>query len=368
MGFASPYLSKHSFYKPFISPEPVRGNSLSVVIPCFNEPNVLASLDSLYEAGRPSFPLEVIVVVNAPETATAGQILQNKNTIDSIREWSKRYNTDNFMVHVIDPPLFPRKHAGAGFARKTGMDEAVHRFNLHDNDKGIIVSFDADSFCDSNYFTELEKCFYEQICTGCTIYFEHPLYGDDHPAIVYKAIGLYELYLRYFIQAMRFSGFPHAYHTVGSCFAVNAGNYAGQGGMNRRTAGEDFYFLHKIIPLGNFTELNTTRVIPSPRVSDRVPFGTGATIRRFAEKIQSDLYTWPIESFHDLKSLFGIIPLLYQSKEERVLGLLKELPVCLMEYLSQNDFALAVNQMNNHSATSDTFKKDFLPGLMPSDS
>jgi glycosyltransferase involved in cell wall biosynthesis len=359
MGFASSYLSKHSFYSPFVSPAPVRGNNLSVVIPCFNEAKVLASLNSLYEARRPSFPIEVIVVVNAPETATTIQIGQNKSTIDSIREWSISYNTDNFMVHVIDPPLFPRKHAGAGFARKTGMDEAVHRFNIQNNDKGIIVSFDADSLCDGNYFTELEKCFNESRRTGCSIYFEHPIYGDDHPAIVYNAIVLYELYLRYFTEAMRYSGFPHAFHTVGSCFAVNAGIYAGQGGMNRRTAGEDFYFLHKIIPLGNFTELNTTRVIPSPRVSDRVPFGTGATIRRFAEKLQSDIFTWPVQSFDDLKILFQIIPLFYQLKEEKIDGLIIKLPVCLADFLMSNDFAPAVNQMNKHSATPDTFKKRF---------
>lgn len=359
MGFASSYLSRHSYYRPFISQDPVRGNNMSVVIPSFNEPDILTSLTSLYEARRPSFPLEVIIVVNAPETATASQILQNKNTTESIREWSIRYSTDSFMVYAINPPPFPRKHAGAGFARKTGMDEAVHRFNLHNNDKGIIVSFDADSECDSNYFTELEKCFSGSQCTGCTIYFEHPVYGDNHPAVVYSAITLYELYLRYFLEAMRFSGFPHAFHTVGSCFAVKAGIYAGQGGMNRRTAGEDFYFLHKIIPLGNFTELNTTRVVPSPRVSDRVPFGTGATIRRFADGSQSDLFTWPVQSFDDLSSLFRIIPMFYRLKEEKVAGLIEKLPAGLNDYLKHNNFALSVNQMNTHSANPDTFKKRF---------
>ncbi|MGF1584933.1 MAG: glycosyltransferase [Bacteroidales bacterium] len=359
MGFASSYLSRHSYYRPFISADPVRGNNLSVVIPSFNEPDILTSLNSLYEARRPSFPLEVIVVVNAPETATASQILQNKITTESVREWSNSHNTDGFMAYAINPPPFPRKHAGAGFARKTGMDEAVHRFNLQNNEQGILVSFDADAECDSNYFTELEKCFSGSQCSGCTIYFEHPVYGDNHPEVVYSAITLYELYLRYFLEATRFSGFPMAFHTVGSCFAVKAGIYAGQGGMNRRTAGEDFYFLQKIIPLGNFTELNTTRVVPSPRVSDRVPFGTGATIRRFAEGSQSDLFTWPVQSFDDLSSLFRIIPIFYQLKEEKVADLIEKLPAGLHDYLKQNNFTLAVNQMNTHSANPDTFKKRF---------
>ena len=44
--------------------------------------------------------------------------------------------------------------------------------------------------------------------------------------------------------------------------------------MNRRKAGEDFYFMHKLLPLGGFRYLPAT-VFPSNRVSDRVPFGTG---------------------------------------------------------------------------------------------
>ena len=40
----------------------------------------------------------------------------------------------------------------------------------------------------------------------------------------------------------------------------------------------DNNFINKIIAHGNYTEINTTTVIPSPRTSDRVPFGTGRAI------------------------------------------------------------------------------------------
>src|SRR4029434_9989987 len=95
---------------------------------------------------------------------------------------------------------------------------------------------------------------------------------------IYKAIAAYELHLRYYLQALRTAGFPHGYHTIGSSMAVRARTYMEQGGMNRRQAGEDFYFLHKLIPLGGFTELNSTTVYPLPRPSNRVPFGTGRAV------------------------------------------------------------------------------------------
>ena len=62
--------------------------------------------------------------------------------------------------------------------------------------------------------------------TGCTIYFEHPIEGDEYPPEVYDAIIQYELYLRYYLQALRYTGYPYATHTVGSCFAVKASVYA----------------------------------------------------------------------------------------------------------------------------------------------
>ena len=41
----------------------------------------------------------------------------------------------------------PAKDAGVGLARKTGMDEALYRFNMLGKPEGIILSYDADSLC-----------------------------------------------------------------------------------------------------------------------------------------------------------------------------------------------------------------------------
>jgi len=83
--------------------------------------------------------------------------------------------------------------------------------------------------------------------------------------------------------------------------------------MNKRQAGEDFYFLQKIIPLGHFTDLTETKVIPSSRPSDRVPFGTGKAVRDFLRDRQS--WTYPLQSFLDLKQLFEQLPELFRAKD-----------------------------------------------------
>ena len=65
-----------------------------------------------------------------------------------------------------------------------------------------------------------------------------------------EAIMKYELYLRYYRLALEYTGHPHAYHCIGSAFAVRTLDYVAQGGMNKRQAGEDFYFLQKLIATG----------------------------------------------------------------------------------------------------------------------
>src|SRR4030095_9895180 len=122
-----------------------------------------------------------------------------------------------------------------------GMDEALRRFDEVGWAEGIIAGYDADCRCETNYLTALERHFQKNSQSpGCSIYFEHPLSGPLSPA-VYEGAAAYELHLRYFVQALRYAGFPHAHHTLGSCMAVRACTYCKQGGMNKRKAGEDFY-------------------------------------------------------------------------------------------------------------------------------
>ncbi len=157
------------------------------------------------------------------------------------------------------------------------MDEAVRRFNLLNKPDGIILNLDADCRVKNNYFTAVfGEMHNRKDRTACSIYFEHPISGNEFSEEVYRSIILYELHLRYYLQGLAFTGFPYVHHTVGSAIAIKALPYIKAGGMNRRMAGEDFYFIQKLLPAGGFFNLNQTTVYPSPRSSARVPFGTGA--------------------------------------------------------------------------------------------
>ncbi len=103
----------------------------------------------------------------------------------------------------------PGKYFGVGLARKIGMDEAVYRFNLLNNENGVIVALDADTLCAENYLVEIENHFNKFPGTeGCSIYFEHPLKGNDFDSKVYETICQYELSLRYYKQGLKWAGLP----------------------------------------------------------------------------------------------------------------------------------------------------------------
>jgi hypothetical protein len=233
------------------------------------------------------------------------------------------------------------------------MDQAVCRFVKANNSNGIIVNLDADSLCDRNYLLEIEHHFSIYHKTpGASIYFEHPIENDPPTGIVQ-----YELHLRYLNQALRFIGHPHAFHTVGSSFAVRLEAYIKQGGMNKRQAGEDFYFIQKIIWLGNFTEINTTRVIPSSRISNRVPFGTGAALKKLADENEDTLLSYQFRAFQDLASLFGNKELLYKPDSNPLKDL--SAPSALQQFLEELNFREELTSIRKNTSGIQSFINRF---------
>ena len=76
----------------------------------------------------------------------------------------------------------PVKGWGVGLARKTGMDEAVRRFNQINKPDGVILNLDADCLVARNYFVSVYNEFLrKKERSACSIYFEHPLSGSDFP-------------------------------------------------------------------------------------------------------------------------------------------------------------------------------------------
>jgi len=353
------YLQRYAYPFELLKKEPVSDHlEMVVTIPCFNESNLIESLDSLYHCQKPICDVEVIVLINQSENVETEIHNKNEETFREATIWAKIHETKSMKFFIIWIKNLPGKYAGVGLARKIVMDESVRRFKKTGNPNGIIIGFDADSTCQDNFLVCIEKDFHKYNLNGGSINFEHPLTGfQDHR--LFEGITSYELHLRYYIMAQKYAGFPYAFHTLGSSMAVRSHVYEKQGGMNKRKAGEDFYFLHKIIPLGNYKEINETKVIPSPRISFRVPFGTGKAMLNWMAKTNTDFLTYHPEIFEELKLLFIQVPDLYQYTSDKLTKFVKSLPDNIRIFLLNENFEKKITDFINHSSSSSTFYDKF---------
>lgn len=357
--FADRYIQNNIVYPPFIKEEVPPSLFMVIVIPCLNEPEIIRTLESLWACEQIDSLCEVIVAVNDSESSPEEVKDFNNGTYLQLLAWKKKKDRRNLALYPIYAPSVQAKFAGAGMARKIGMDEAIRRFNAVNRPDGIIVSLDSDCLVSSNYLIRIETVFSgNKSCFAATINFRHRFEEMNDPRQE-MGIHLYEDYLHYYKQALDFAGFPNSIYTIGSAFAVRAEAYMKQGGMNRRQAGEDFYFLHKLTKSGRLTEINDAFVYPSGRVSNRVPFGTGAAMTKWMNFTEDLALTYRFDAFLDLKQLFDRVDEFYKFSSTRYTEILSSLPQIVQEYLINISFEEKVAEINRNSSTPESFRKRF---------
>lgn len=346
------YFRKHSPVFPEFS-----GNlSIIVIIPVYDEPDIGWTLCSLLQTSRQNIQVGVILVVNHAVDCAEKVKETNRKTLEMLKVFAAQHREAGFEFYIIEALDLPPRESGVGVARKMGMDVAAWYFFQQRRPEGIIVSLDADARVQDNYFTELYTCFACSDYAGVSVYYEHPLGQVEGPQR--EAMIKYELYLRYYCWGLKWIGHPYAFSCIGSAFAVRARDYAAQGGMNKRQAGEDFYFLQKLIATRRYARLSTTTVYPSPRLSNRTPFGTGQAVGQITAE-GGAFFTYHIEAFRVLRDFFAGVDDFYQRKTDEVKKKVEQQPVYLQRFLSSWNFVEVVEEVNANTASLPLFCKRF---------
>ena len=320
-----------------------------IVIPAYCETEIEKTLDSLLACIPTKFTTEVIIVLNSSkEDNIEVKFFHEKQQ----KVLEQKYGKEQHIIfHVILTSNLPSKHAGVGLARKIGMDEAIRRFQEIDFD-GLLICLDADCIVSKNYLVSLEEyaCKPQNYNTIC-LHFEHAL-ETEKDDLLKRGIIFYELFLRYYKECLSYSGFPYACHTIGSSMAVKASTYCKAGGMNKRKAGEDFYFLTKVFSLGKVIELNSVTVYPSARISTRVPFGTGRAQQNFLQQKENVYTTYAFQIFEDLRSFF--LTNLYTIELDTI-----NFPIAITAFLESVNFKTKLIELKNNTASLQQFQKRF---------
>jgi len=230
----------------------------------------------------------------------------------------------------------PDRDGGVGTARKIGMDAALGLIAAGDaTGGGVVCCLDADTLVEKNYLSAVRTHFEATGNPAAVVSYAHQRPVDPG---LQAAICCYEIFLRSYVIGLSYAGSPYAFHAIGSTIVCTAEGYAGVRGMNRRIAAEDFYFLNKLAKIGKIFTITDTTVFPSPRISERVPFGTGQRILRFMTGGTDEYRLYDPRIFATLRDWFIKIDADPDRDCEAILAEARHIHVSLEEYLRMSHF------------------------------
>jgi hypothetical protein len=307
----------------------------AVVIPSLAENELLFStLCSL--ARNPKDILSrylTLVVVNHRQNASASYKLNNRETLERLRAGGSFLGDLQLgWVDAASPGReLPAKTGGVGLARKIGLDLALTRLDYQQGSP-LLISLDADTLCRPDYFPAIIRHFRNSKFPGAVIPFCHQ-HGDTPEED--RASRRYELFLRAYVLGLARAGSPYAFHTVGSAMACTADAYVRIGGMKLRAAGEDFYFLEHLSKLGGIAQVEGTVVYPSPRASNRVPFGTGRSMSRLLAKEEGVLFFYQTKCFEILANWLDLVAQNAGIEGKAIQSKAENISIYLADYLNK---------------------------------
>ncbi len=316
-----------------------------VVIPALAERELLfETLAALGNSGvdAQSGTLIICVINNhAAGLSRAEDIADNQETL---REFSGRLSEDRYrpmMLAVVDASTNDRTlpaGEGVGLARKIGLGHGLRVLASAGRLNAPLICLDADSPPAPGYLDAI-LAFYEDKTrwAGYAAYMHRfPPASQEREAII-----AYEIYMRYHEIGLRHAGSPYAYPALGSIVSCTGEAYAACGGMNRRCAGEDFYFMQQLAKTGAMDAIPCALVYPSGRASCRTPFGTGHSVRAFEHPTALDVPLYHPECYELLRKFFSLVRENRELNGIRVLELSGDLYPELGEYLHERGFVKA---------------------------
>ncbi len=363
------YLSRFGLGKWKLEPPLNKKFTAAVVIPAICEfENICQLLESLSTNDKEYFDSTVFIfVINNPFSSSKEVKADNEKSISLIRSIIRKENSLNddlinkiissgMNIAMVDASSFgnelPEKEAGAGLARKIGVNLALTVFDYSSEDKKIIISLDADCIVEKNYLSEIVNSFNRRNLNAAVINYAHEISGEESEAII-----CYEIFLRYYELGLKFAGSPFAFHAIGSTITCNYESYIKAGGMNKRKAGEDFYFLEKLAKVTSIDRINGTTVHPSPRGSWRVPFGTGQRVNRFLSKTQNEYLLYEPNSFQILKKWLEVFLHSGYFKTDFLIDTADKIDKRLKDFLIDQNFMDDWNMILINSKSSDQIKQ-----------
>ena len=351
-----------------------------VVIPAYAEKELLfATLASV--AANNDALLEKALILCVINNKAAASFADKENNAQTLAVLSALINKHPFsklaladdlhvsLQKIADRPLrlgyidassngmeIPCRLGGVGMARKIGMDMALRLLTNPGSVQRLILSLDADTLVQPDYLSAIQNFFSSSKTQTGIVEYEHqmPLNAIERSAICY-----YEIFLRYWVLGLQYAQSPYAFHSIGSTIVTTADSYLAVRGMNRRGAGEDFYFLNKLAKTGPIRQISETVVYPSARISRRVPFGTGAAIEKIVSGASLEISLYDPRIFNILKEWIAVMKQSFNCSENQIITKAWEIDPGLRTFLVARGFLSVWPKIRRNLKDHKTYERQF---------
>jgi len=349
------YIKKRGITHPWIlSPKPKKKFNQIIIIPSLGESNHLPqTLSSISENDKILLNNTlVIVVINNSKSASLVIKNDNKKTLQILS--TIQYP---FFLAIIDAtsPDFalPVKHAGVGLARKIGMDLSIPFLK---NKTSLLLSIDADTILSPNYLQTILHYFNNYDINAAVVGFKHT---NSKRKNLEQAIRKYEKFLISTAKNIYKTGSPYGYVSMGSTIACTGMAYMAVGGMPKKKATEDFYFLQELAKFCGVFTIPEILVYPSCRPISRVYLGTGFRMKQAMEGFNINNLYYSNKSFILLEEWIQLGINSWGINLYQILKKIEQKNISLKQFLLIEGIEKIWGNLQSSSPTKNHFKHQF---------
>ena len=351
----STYLNKRGISGPWKIGLPLnRTFNQAIVIPAYSEFKFLPQTLESINKNKPELLNKTLVAVVINNTNNSPQSVKENNQLTLQKLKENNYLFTHAVIDAASSGLeLPLKHAGVGLARKIGMD-LVLPYLISPN--SLIFCTDADTKVSPDYLSKVTQYFDSHNTSAAVIGFDH-LQSED--SAINDAIGKYENFLKTTAEKMKDAGSPYGYVSMGSTIVCTAEAYCAVGGMSRKKATEDFYFLQELTKYCGVHNIPETLVFPSPRPISRVYLGTGYRMEQLQKGFDIANLYYSDDAYRYLSKWLQLGGNAWESSLNDLLKDIKSIHPNLIGFLKIEGIEIIWSKIQNNAPSELHFKEQF---------
>ena len=325
-----------------------------IIIPIYNEYHyILDTLQSIHHQNKLLLKETlVILVINNSKDCSLKIINYNSRTHALINK--QKYN---YKYEVLD--YYSKNNAihknffGVGLARKIGMDYCLQ----YASKNSLLFCLDADTIISKNYLEIIVDYYMKNGFKVCNINFKHQQSND---ANINRGIRIYEKALYNMAQRIKSCRSPYGYVSLGSTIICTLKAYIACGGMSKKKATEDFYFLQALAKHTPIKKIKNILVFPSSRNNQRVYLGTGFRMKEYKKNKEFKYLNYSKKSFKKLKNLISLVDASWNKEYNIFLSeIMKILDKKIIEFLIEKKIETVWNNIRKNSKNKNQFMHFF---------